>query len=66
MPHIYRKKVYKSGNSYVVTLPPQWIKYIKEELGIEPKELELIMISNTEINIKVPQPKKLLKVMKNE
>ena len=53
MPILSTRKIVKVGNSYMVSLPSGWVRWIKRHLKTD--ELVVEVLTNTEIIIRVPE-----------
>lgn len=59
MPNITKRRVFKIGASYAITLPKPWIEWanrkIKEKFGKKIEDVELEIETSDEVVIRLPK-----------
>ena len=58
MPNLVRRKLFKIGSSYAITLPKPWVEWAKremEKLGEDLEKIELEIESDEIIKIRLPK-----------
>jgi len=58
MPNITKRKIFKIGASYAITLPKSWVEWAKRELekrGMDLNSIELEIESDNIVVIRLPE-----------